>query len=630
MSDIIQSAKLAIFCEKPKKKNIFVTFANNMDKVKRFSDILLTPIRLLFPFFVSMGALGVLCILLIPAYDHAPWFAYVRRCTELFLDLYILCSILLVIPCRVRRWIVRFLYIFFYACAIVDMFCFVRFHSTLTPMMIQLLRETNGLETSQFLSTFVTPSLLFTRVGVLILFAVFHLVCSCVIKPDSFSCGRFATGKVALPVVVVLVASLVVSWPYKVAYYKMLFQSTVSGLEENEDFKSIASKYLPVYRFLYSVHTNSVLSEETKTAAANVSKTSVEGCSYTSPQIVLIIGESYNKHHSQLYGYRKATTPRQLSLQQSGQLVAFDNAVAPWNYTSNVFKDIFSLYCKGDKGAWCDYPLFCVLFRKARYHVSFISNQYASVIKDDIYTFTGGAFLNDAYLSKSQFDVRNTEQYDYDDGLLHFYDRVAKKTNTSRNLVIFHLYGQHTSYSARFKEGRNLFHSADYNGRKDLREEERQTVADYDNATLYNDSIVYEIVRRFENDNAIVLYISDHGEDVYDDNHSFGRNIDVEVNAALAHEQYEVPFWIWCSRQYIVSHPDIYAEIKGASRKRFMSDALPHLLVYLAGIHCKYYRDRYNILSNHYDETRPRIINGRWNYDLLMKEGKYKDKWRNN
>ena len=28
-----------------------------------------------------------------------------------------------------------------------------------------------------------------------------------------------------------------------------------------------------------------------------------EGCSFRSPCIVLIIGESFNKHHSELYGY---------------------------------------------------------------------------------------------------------------------------------------------------------------------------------------------------------------------------------------------------------------------------------------------------------------------------------------
>lgn len=33
-------------------------------------------------------------------------------------------------------------------------------------------------------------------------------------------------------------------------------------------------------------------------------------CLYTSPDIILIIGESYNKRHASLYGYPLETTPR--------------------------------------------------------------------------------------------------------------------------------------------------------------------------------------------------------------------------------------------------------------------------------------------------------------------------------
>ncbi|MFC2450742.1 MAG: hypothetical protein ACFNQA_05235, partial [Flavobacteriaceae bacterium] len=35
-----------------------------------------------------------------------------------------------------------------------------------------------------------------------------------------------------------------------------------------------------------------------------------------------------------------------------------------------------SLHVVGEKGEWCDYPLFPSLFRKAGYHVTFITNQF--------------------------------------------------------------------------------------------------------------------------------------------------------------------------------------------------------------------------------------------------------------
>ena len=36
----------------------------------------------------------------------------------------------------------------------------------------------------------------------------------------------------------------------------------------------------------------------------------IDSCTFRSPEIVLILGESYNKHHAALYGYPLPTTPR--------------------------------------------------------------------------------------------------------------------------------------------------------------------------------------------------------------------------------------------------------------------------------------------------------------------------------
>ena len=97
----------------------------------------------------------------------------------------------------------------------------------------------------------------------------------------------------------------------------------------------------------------------------------------TSPIIVLVVGESANRHHSQLYGYPLPTTPHQLALKNGkDSLAVFADVVSPWNLTSRVFKQIFSLQSVGEKGDWSDYALFPAVFKKAGYHVSFLSNQF--------------------------------------------------------------------------------------------------------------------------------------------------------------------------------------------------------------------------------------------------------------
>lgn len=61
-----------------------------------------------------------------------------------------------------------------------------------------------------------------------------------------------------------------------------------------------------------------------------------------------------------------------------------------------------------------------------------------------------------------------------------------------------------------------------------------------------------------------------------------------------------------------------YSELD--TQRRAMTDALPHLLYHLAGIHTPWYHARYDLLSPHYDAHRPRIIRGERDYDRLKSE----------
>ena len=88
------------------------------------------------------------------------------------------------------------------------------------------------------------------------------------------------------------------------------------------------------------------------------------------------------------------TTPRQAALENSRKLTNFIDVVTCWNLTSFVFKNVFSTHVVGEKGDWCDYPLFPELFRKAGYQVTFITNEFLPQAKEAVYDFSGGFFLN--------------------------------------------------------------------------------------------------------------------------------------------------------------------------------------------------------------------------------------------
>lgn len=588
-------------------------------------------------FFFFMYLIGVIVTYEELPKDNPDACVYGNLWLELFLDLYVVCLLLTFIPMRVRRWIRAFLYVIAYATTIADVFCWEKFQSTLNPSMLLLVGETDGREASEFFSSYFSADLLFSGVGLVLLIMLIHILCAFWGKvrmqlPDKLQksyavlCKGFNRLQPVLGVLCLglLVWSACTSAHNKKEMVQMFSMDTIGSVEHELTTSDCAQFYLPVYRLAFSIFANELASQQIDRLIEAKDKVKVDSCTFKSPNIVLIIGESYGKHHSQQYGYFMPTTPRQIKLQKSGLLVPFNDVVSPWNLTSFVFKNVFSLHVVGEKGEWCDYPLFPELFRKAGYHVTFITNQFLPKAKEAVYDFSGGFFLNHPELSQAMFDTRNDQLYQYDSGLLDDFDKKEKQQSTNHNLIIFHLIGQHVAYKQRYPSDRRLFHADDYtNKRSDLSVSERSVLAHYDNAILYNDSIVNQIVKRFKNQDAIVIYMPDHGEECYEGNRGFiCRKHSAAIDYDLARYEFEIPFWVYCSKKYIANHPEVFREIKAAKNRRLMTDALPHMLLYLAGIHTKDYHAEYNILSSKYDEKRPRLLKNTTDYDKLVEAKK--------
>lgn len=594
------------------------------------------PIRINARFFVFMYVLGLMCALNeIPLHLKGAT-SYPLSGIELFLDLYIVCLILTAIPKKVRIWIRNLLCAFLYLIAIVDVFCYVKFESTLTPTMLLLVGETDGREAGEFLSSYVTSDVFTSLLGYVLSLMLLHIVIglsslfhknirnnlymlkAIICDNARHLCDLFQP-LFGIIVVVLFVYGCVVCAHNKIVTVQLFSGNSIGDVEHTLTEKHHAELYLPVYRFLFSIYANHLTSKQVDRLIASMNKVSVDSCSHRSRNIVLIIGESYNRHHSELYGYNMHTTPRQMALKKTGLLIPFTDVVAPWNLTSYVFKNVFSTHAIGEPGEWCDGVLFPELFKKAGYHVSFITNQFLPKAKEAVYDFSGGFFLNNPQLSKAQFDTRNTTLHTYDDGLLADYKNLRKE-NGKYNLIIFHLMGQHVNYKQRYPQDRKYFKPESYD-RPALSGREKYILSDYDNATRYNDSIVACIVNRFYNRDAIVIYMPDHGEECFDNDFHFnGRLHSADIDYRLAREEFEIPFWIWCSHKYAASHPYIFKEIINARNRPFMTDNLSHMLLYLAGIHCSEYKSKFNLLSPDYDVNRPRILKMSTDYNKLKKQ----------
>ena len=589
-------------------------------------------------FFVFMFALGWLCCHL----EIMPYYlrnrgaqAYEFTIPELFLDLYIVCVILTLIRALTSRLssvishlLLLTTYLILYGVAIVDVFCYVRFESTLTPTMLMLVTETSRQEALEFFYGYMNFAIITTNVGWILLLVLIHILWTFVRRWLNNIRQQMILPKVNEGVVIgiqavlgclvawCLYSSISQTWNNKVAMRRLFSCNTLGEVEREQNRKDHAKLYLPVYRLAFGIYANSLADQQLEQLEiVGGEKIQVDSCCFRIPDIVLVIGESYNKHHSQLYGYDKPTTPRQLAMAEEGSLVPFSDVVSSWNLTSFVFKHMLSLWAVGDSGAWCDKPLFPEVFRRAGYHVTFLTNQFLPHAKEAVYDFSGGFFLADSALSRRFFDERNTTLYRYDDGLLK---ELQQKDGKGR-LTILHLMGSHVDYSARYPKTFRQFTPQQYD-RPELTPKQLQTLAHYDNSLLYNDSILKAVTSHFADRDAVVIYVPDHGEEVFDSEpYTSGRLHNADIDYRLARNEMEIPFWIWGSPLYRENHPYGWLAIQAAKDRPLMIDALPHLLLYLGGISTPLYRPELNIISPDYNVNRPRILKGTTDYNQLKK-----------
>ena len=349
-------------------------------------------------------------------------------------------------------------------------------------------------------------------------------------------------------------------------------------------------------------------------------KASISPQADDSLNVIFIIGESFMPNHASLYGYPLKTTPFLDSEQAAGRLFPFTDVLSPYNQTTRVIRNLLSCNSIGDGESWASAPAFTALYKKSGYHVAFYDNQKAADMGHS-FTYSLNTYLYHPRIAKACYDELNDSTFEFDGQLIDYYRRQQSSQQASHRLVLFHLMGQHVSFEHRYPEGFGHFTSDSTQFRKEswLTEEMRQDIAHYDNAILYNDYVLQQITSLYDKENTIVIFLSDHGEEVYDYRDNLGRD-DWSIGSdpkQVLYFQYRVPLIVWCSNQFVSRHPDMVSQLKQALHRPFMIDNTCQLLFYLSGLNTSYYHPQRNVLSPEY-HCPPRIINDKFDGDSIL------------
>lgn len=312
---------------------------------------------------------------------------------------------------------------------------------------------------------------------------------------------------------------------------------------------------------------------------------------------VLIISESTARSHMGLYDYYRDTNP--LLTKRKEELLIFENVITPETHTLEALDK--ALILKDNDDIVQKYNNTIVqLFNAAGFSTYWISNQESL-----------GIFGNSTrYISKASDNAFFTE------GLLREHDEVllqplreVLENNDKKKFIVVHLMATHFDYESRYPANFEKFESKPKTSfEHDLAYEK---INKYDNAVLYNDYIVNRIISEVEKQAkyANVLYLSDHGEDVYE-------TIDeaCHTEAKGTKPMFDIPFFIWQSKQAKNARNDISFDAK----RKYSSEDLVHTMADLANIKFQKFDASKSIINTSFKE-RERIILKDKNYEEFFK-----------
>ena len=344
-----------------------------------------------------------------------------------------------------------------------------------------------------------------------------------------------------------------------------------------------------------------------------------QSASNDSLNVIVVIGESYIREHAALYGYPLQTTPFLSHEQKEGRLFVFTDMVSPYNQTTRVIRNLLSCNSLGHHEDWSSAPPFTAIYKKNGYHVTMYDNQ-KNFDMGFVFAYSLNTYLYHPQIMKACYHETNDSTFEFDGQMVDDYQK--RQTPSAKRMVLFHLLGQHVGFEYRYPKNFAYFNEDSLSFRKEpwLTKDMREDIVHYDNATRYNDHVLQQIIGLYDQQNTIVVYLSDHGEEVYDYRENSGRD-DWGMGSdprQVLRWQYMVPFVVWCSDKYAATHPDIIKQLQNATSRPAMLDNVCQLLFHLSDLKTPYYNKTRDVLSSDYVCPK-RILNESIDCDSLKK-----------
>lgn len=331
----------------------------------------------------------------------------------------------------------------------------------------------------------------------------------------------------------------------------------------------------PQYKFLkyyfpsqYLISFSSYLTDKfnPQNSVFDISSFPFEDNSADDLKVILVIGESARFDRFGINGYERNTTPNLQNLKnlQSFKATSCDSIT----YTSVPCMLRRSVAEKANTDL--RETTVISIFNKLGFKTSWFGAQSMLRYLKDL----GNIFYDEAedvvLPGGSALYRMNT----HDEDLIPLFEAALAKEHKS--LIVLHTSGSHWDYAARYPAEFEVYKPiCDGESKKrDYASCSQNTISNmYDNSILYTDHVLSEIIGRLKNENAILFYISDHGESL-GENGIYGHGGENNIT-----EQMTVPFLVWTSDKFNVNNPGMVDNLSKKNKKEINYKYLFHSIL---------------------------------------------------
>lgn len=288
---------------------------------------------------------------------------------------------------------------------------------------------------------------------------------------------------------------------------------------------------------------------------------------------IFILGEAARYDHFHINGYERQTSPE---LDTMGSIYSLSQMYSEANLTRNAVQLLLTRADVMHREIFTKEKSIIEAYTEAGYQTAWLSCQTMMDIEKRMASVVDFQYEQVGGLSA---------QVLYDDILNQKAKEIFVSSSADKTFFLYHVMGSHLKYDQRYPKEYECFTPAVQasDGYAVLSAKNKDKVVNaYDNTILYTSHVIAEAIRLLQEQKGIraLVYVSDHGENLFDDERDLSVHGSYEGTIHEAH----VPCFVWLSEEFKQAYPEKVAALEANLHTQVQSDVVFYSLADMGGI----------------------------------------------